>query len=297
MSCPGCGAGNADGARFCSSCGTALVLACATCGGALEPTDVFCSHCGTRVLPTTLRRTDSALGTDGEERKLVTILFADIEGSTNLADRLDPERLRDVMQSYFDAMRGEIEAEGGTVEKVIGDAVIVAFGVPHAHEDDPSRALRAASAMQRRLDEVNEDLSKAHDVILRMRIGVNTGEVLAATSPDPGDAMVTGEAVIVAARLQSSAGAGETLVAERPAQAARGFTFDERGALDLRGKREPVRAFRLSGVIGGPTRGATYLVAPMVGRSSELDVLQRTYARAVEEGRPHVVTIFGDAGV
>ena len=147
------------------------------------------------------------------------------------------------------------------------------------------------------LSEVNEDLSRTHDVTLRMRIGVNTGEVLAATRPDPGEAMVTGEAVIVAVRLQTSAEPGETLVSERTAQAARGFTFDEQGALDLRGKREPVRAFRLAGVVGGPTRGAPYLVAPMVGRSSELDVLRRTYTRAVEEGRPHVVTVFGDAGV
>ena len=201
------------------------------------------------------------------------------------------------MQRYFDAMRTEIEAEGGTVEKFIGDAVMAVFGVPNAHEDDPSRALRAADAMQRRLEEVNDDLGRTQDVVLRMRIGVNTGEVLAATSPDPGDAMVTGEAVNVAARLQTSAEPGETLVSQRTAHAARGFTFDEQGALDLRGKREPVRAFRLAGVVGGPTRGAPYLVAPMVGRSSELDVLQRTYTRAVEEQRPHVVTVFGDAGV
>jgi hypothetical protein len=110
----------------------------------------------------------------------VTILFADVTGSTALGERLDPERLREVLTTFFQAMREEIEAEGGTVEKFIGDAVMAAFGVPIAHEDDPSRALRAALRMQRRLEQVNEDLSSRHDVTLQIRIGVNTGEVLAA---------------------------------------------------------------------------------------------------------------------
>jgi class 3 adenylate cyclase len=160
-----------------------------------------------------------------EERKLVTVLFADIAGSTVLADHLDPERLRSVMRQYFVAMREEIEAQGGTVEKFIGDAVMAAFGVPTAHEDDTSRALRAAEAMRRRLDAVNEELVVSHGLTLEMRMGVNTGEVLAATSPEPGGAMVTGDVVNVAARLQTSAEPGEVLVSERTAQSAHGFAF------------------------------------------------------------------------
>src|SRR4029079_7266294 len=178
-----------------------------------------------------------------------------------------------------------------------GDAVMAAFGVPTAHEDDTSRALRAADAMRRRLASVNDELVVAHGITLQMRMGLNTGEVLAATSPEPGSAMVTGDVVNVAARLQTSAEPGEVLVSERTAQSARGFAFSERGTLDLRGRRMPVRAFRLTGEVGGPARGVPYLSAPMVGRDAELTVLDSVYVRTVEETRPHVVTIYGDAGV
>ena len=245
---------------------------------------------------------ESTLAGGGEERKLVTILFADVAGSTGLADRLDPEPLREVMQRYFDAMREEIEAEGGTVEKFIGDAVMAAFGVPVSHEDDPSRALRAADAMCRRLETVNADLAVSHGLSLQMRIGVNTGEVLTATTPTPGAAMATGDAVNVAARLQTSAEPGEVLVSERTARAAWGFEFAARGAFDLAGRREPVRAFRVTERIGGSARGGPArrvprLTAPMVGREAEIAVLETIYARTAEEGRSHVVTVYGDAGV
>ena len=129
-----------------------------------------------------------------------------------LADHLDPESLRDVLQRYFDAMHEAIEAEGGTVEKFIGDAVMAVFGMPVTHEDDPSRALRAADAMRRRLETVNAGVTLTHGVSLRMRIGVNTGEVLTAATAEPGAAIATGDAVNVAARLQTSAEPGEALV-------------------------------------------------------------------------------------
>jgi class 3 adenylate cyclase len=324
-SCPVCGADHAPGARFCPSCGAPLGAVCERCGAVLAPTDVFCSQCGERVAhaseasaaprepgavravpgraapaPADPRRgapRESALRGGGEERKHVTILFADVAGSTTLAGHLDPESLRDVLQRYFDAMREAIEAEGGTVEKFIGDAVMAVFGMPVTHEDDPSRALRAADAMRRRLETVNAGLSLTHGVSLQMRIGVNTGEVLTAATPEPGAVMATGDAVNVAARLQTSAEPGEVLVSERTARAARGFVFESRGALDLRGRREPVRAFRMTGCAGSGDAPTARLVAPMVGREAELDVLDSIYARAADEGRPHVVTVYGDAGV
>jgi class 3 adenylate cyclase len=227
----------------------------------------------------------------------VTVLFADITGSTALGERLDPERFREVMQSYGNAMREEIEAEGGTVEKFIGDAVMAAFGVPAAHEDDPERALRASLRMMRRLDELNRDLERVYDVSLQIRVGINTGEVLAATNPGPGDAMVTGDAVNAASRLQGVADPGAIFVSQRTADAVRGFSFEDRGLHELKGKRDRVRAVRLVEETGIGSRGVPGLSAPMVGRASELDLLRSILERVVRERRPHLVTVYGDAGV
>jgi class 3 adenylate cyclase len=289
--CAACGVENLDGARFCSSCGSSLVPSCPTCGAEVPDGARFCPACG------------SALGAlepvpPGQERRLVTILFADVTSSTSLGERLDPERLQEVLSTYFGAMREEIEAEGGTVEKFIGDAVMAAFGVPTAHEDDPSRALRAALRMRERLIEVNEDLERRFGVTLQIRTGVNTGEVLAATNPPPGDPMVTGDVVNVAARLEQGADPGGIVVAERTARAARGFRFRELGDRELRGKEQPVAAVVLEGPpAGAAERGVPGLRAPMVGRDRELELLRSLYRRSAEEGQPNLVTIYGDPGV
>jgi class 3 adenylate cyclase/tetratricopeptide (TPR) repeat protein len=228
---------------------------------------------------------------------VVTVLFADVTGSTALGEQLDPERFRRIMRAYADAMREEIEAEGGTVEKFIGDAVMAAFGVPVAHEDDPDRALRAASRMLRRLDRLNEDLRANHDVTVQVRIGVNTGEVLAVTAPAPGEAMATGDAVNTAARLQTMAEPGTVLVSERTANAVRGFVFEDRGPQQVKGRRERVRTYLLVEEGAGPPRGVPGLSAPMVGRDAEFDLLRSVYERVVRDRRPHLVTVYGDAGV
>jgi class 3 adenylate cyclase/tetratricopeptide (TPR) repeat protein len=292
--CPSCGSENRPDARFCGRCGASIGEACPRCG-ADRPSDArFCSSCGLEFAP----------AATGEERKLVSVLFADVTGSTELGERLDAERLREVMDSFFAAMRTEIEAEGGTVEKFIGDAVMAAFGVPAAHEDDPARAVRAALRMRRRLDSLNQELTQAHGVALAMRVGVNTGEVLAVTAPRPGEAMVTGDAVNVAARLEQVAEPGQILVGERTARAARGFRFRDAGPVELRGKAEPARAFLVlqpeevdAEVPAAPERGIPGIRAPLVGRDSELDVLTSLYDRVATEGRPHLVTISGDPGV
>jgi class 3 adenylate cyclase len=224
-------------------------------------------------------------------------LFADVTGSTTLGEQLDPEQLRDVLATYFAAMREEIEAEGGTVEKFIGDAVMAAFGVPVAHEDDSARALRAALRMLERLDSVNSELASAHGVSLRIRIGVNTGEVLASTDPSPGEPMVTGDAVNTAARLQSSAEPGGVMVAERTVRAVRGFRFGDPAHLDLKGKEGAFPARPLIGLEEEPERGIPGLSAPMVGRNEELGLLRSLYGRVGSERRPHLVTVYGEPGV
>jgi class 3 adenylate cyclase len=272
--CPVCGADVAADARFCSSCGTPIASVRAGSSPEERP------------------------GERPEERKVVTIVFADVTGSTTLGERLDPEHLSEVMQTYFAAMREEIEAQGGTVEKFIGDAVMAAFGVPSAHEDDPARALRAGLRMLERLAGVNEDLARSHDVALQIRIGVNTGEVLATIAPRPGEAMVTGDAVNAAARLQAAAAPGELYASERTVRSARGFVFDDVGPLALRGKSDRVHAFRVTGMMEvAGERGVPGLSAPIVGRDAELELLWSVYERVRSEGKPNLVTIYGDAGV
>jgi class 3 adenylate cyclase len=288
--CPTCGTANEDEARFCVSCGSSLVPACPVCGAAVPAGARFCPACGSELEPEAVPA--------GQERRLVTILFTDVTGSTALGERLDPERLQEVMATYFGAMREEIEAEGGTVEKFIGDAVMAAFGVPTAHEDDPARALRAALRMRARLERVNHELRKHFGVELRIRTGVNTGEVLAATNPQPGEAMATGDAVNVAARLEQAAEPGQIVVAQRTARAARGFRFRELQTAELRGKAEPVSIVLLLGEApGAAERGVPGLQAPMVGREQELELLRTVYRVVSEERRPNLVTIFGEPGV
>ncbi|MEX1069963.1 MAG: adenylate/guanylate cyclase domain-containing protein [Chloroflexota bacterium] len=285
--CPSCGAGTDVGARFCPTCGSALVVPCPSCGSETGVGAQFCASCGHR-LPLAAAKE--------EERKLVTVLFADLTGSTALGEQLDPERLRALLGEYFAAMASIIELWGGTVEKFIGDAVMSVFGIPSMHEDDAERALRAALEMQARLGEMNPELRERHGVQLAMRIGVTTGEVIAGARGD--QFMVTGDAVNVAARLQQTAEPGHVLVGERTYAATRGaFGFEPGEERSLKGKVLPVAAWRLI--------GTTQLVRPrgvgvstaLVGRQRELDLLDDLYRATVDDGRPRLVTILGEAGI
>jgi class 3 adenylate cyclase/tetratricopeptide (TPR) repeat protein len=232
-----------------------------------------------------------------QERKLITVLFADVTGSTGLGERLDPESLKEVMDAFFQAMRRAIEREGGTVEKFIGDAVMAVFGVPVAHEDDATRALRAALGMRNDLETLNRMLVEVHGLRLAMRVGVGMGEVVAVTAPRPGEGMVTGDAVNVAARLEQSANPGQILVSERAARAASGFRLLEVGPLLLRGKQAEVHAYELVGESPAAEGASSPLAAPMVGREREMALLETVYERVAGEGHPHLVTVYGDPGV
>ncbi|HEX4690239.1 MAG TPA: adenylate/guanylate cyclase domain-containing protein [Solirubrobacteraceae bacterium] len=262
---------------------------CARCGRENPDQSSFCNSCGAAIVELPAAAT--------EELKVVTVLFADITGSTALGERLDPEGLKEVTGAFFAAMRVEIEAEGGTVEKFIGDAIMAAFGVPRVHEDDPARALRAALRMRARLHELNTTLTEGYGVALELRMGVNTGSVMAVIDPRPGEALATGDAVNAAARLEQAAEPGQVLVAERTAQAARHFHFGPAKTFEVRGKAEPLHAVEL--VTEQPLTEGTLSStrAPLVGRRRELDLLTATYRRTVEEGRPHLVTLYGEAGV
>ena len=188
-----------------------------------------------------------------EERKLVTLLFADVSGSTRLAEELDAEVVRELMGAYFALAREEIEARGGTVEKFIGDAVMAVFGVPVAHEDDPARALRAALGIRKRLVELNRRLQAEAVRSSQVRIGINSGEVVSTTTPRRGEVMVTGDAVNVAARVQQLAEPGQILVGQRTVASAPSFRYRALGGRGIRGKSMDVEVSELVGeAIGAP---------------------------------------------
>jgi class 3 adenylate cyclase/tetratricopeptide (TPR) repeat protein len=248
--------------------------ACAACGRELSEDFAFCPACGA---PVTVAR-------DTEQRKTVTVLFCDVTGSTALGERLDPEPLRELLGRYFDRMKAIVERHGGTVEKFVGDAVLAVFGVPVLHEDDALRAVRAAGEM---LDAVG-------DLGVRIRVGVNTGEVVAGT----GERLVTGDAVNVAALLEQAAAPGEVLLGVETVRLARDALHVEPvEALSLRGKADPVPAFRLVAVDTDRPGLARRLDQPLVGRVRELRLLREAYGLSVSDRSCHVFTLLGAAGV
>ncbi|HKV68326.1 MAG TPA: adenylate/guanylate cyclase domain-containing protein [Gaiellales bacterium] len=257
-------------------------MVCARCGASLAPDARFCPACAAPVL-------DS--GPVAEERKLVTVVFADLVGSTELADAQDPERTRVVLDRFHESMAAEIERVGGTVEKFIGDAVMAAFGAPVAQEDHAERALHAALAMQRRLGDLFSDQ-------LALRIGVNTGEVVVGR-PREGSSFVTGDAVNVGARLEQAAAPGEILAGERTVLSARGaFEFGELLTVEAKGKAGGLQCRRLVRALSlMRPRGVGGLHRAFVGRELELARLQEAYRAVAADGRPQLVTILGDAGV
>ena len=243
---------------------------CATCGAANRDEARFCDSCGARLDVPPKR----------ELRKVVTVLFCDIAGSTALGERLDPEALRAVMARYFDVAKAAIERHGGTLEKFIGDAVMAVFGVPTIREDDALRAVRAAQEIR-------------DDVDIDVRIGVNTGEVVTSIE----DSLVTGDAVNVAARLEQAAGVGEVLLGDETYRLVRdAVRVDELPPLDVKGKSEPLRVYRLDSVTGD-TPYARRLDAPLIGRDVERGLLAGAWQRGCDERSCSLFTILGAAGV
>jgi class 3 adenylate cyclase len=279
-------------ARFCAVCGAALA-GCPTCGSAIPPDARFCPSCGRAVVQ------------DGpaEERKVVTVLFADLVGSTAIAEGRDPERVGRILGAYSTTVGEVIESWGGSVEKYIGDAVVGAFGVPATHEDDPARALHAALEIHARLEALNAELEPAHGVRLTVRIGVNTGDVLAATAAGLDQRFMAGDVVNVAARLEQAAAPGTVLVAVRTAEGAGGaFSFADAVAMDLKGKGKAVQAQRLLGSRAVTSAGSDgplvrLLQAPLTGRDRELRLLEDTLVDIVDVGHPRFILIFGPAGI
>jgi class 3 adenylate cyclase/tetratricopeptide (TPR) repeat protein len=231
-----------------------------------------------------------------EVRKTVTVVFSDLKGSTPLAERLDTETLRDVLNQYFNTMRAVLERHGGTVEKYIGDAIMAVFGLPRLHEDDALRAVRAAAEMQQELVRINAQFEEIYGVRLENRTGVNTGEVVAG-DVSVGHRLVTGDTVNVAARLEQSAPTMEILLGETTYRLVKDAIEAEAvKPLQLKGKAEPMLAYRLISVRLHEEGVARRLDAPMVGRGEELSVLTDALARATTTRTCQVVTVVAPAG-
>ena len=241
-----------------------------------------------------LRRPGQALRAT---RKVVTLLFSDVVASTALGEQLDPESLSDVMVRYFDAMRPAVEANGGTVAKFIGDAVMAVFGIPATLEDDALRAVRAASAMQLALAVLNADLMPAYGVALRTRTGLNTGEVLV-NDPCAAQNFVLGDAVNMAARLERAAAPGEILLgASTYRLVRRSVAAEPVDPVAAKGKAQPIDAYRLLDVTAAAVGVPRRFDVAMVGRAAELSLLDTTYRKAVEDRSCRLVTILGSPGI
>ena len=249
-------------------------LSCPACGAAAPTDAMFCSRCGVRLW---------SVLSPGETRKLATIVFCDLVGSTSLGERLDPEALRHVQLRYFEICEQSLVRHGGTVEKFIGDAVLSVFGTPTVREDDAVRACRAALDLGASIGGLNDELEREWGVRLSVRMGVNTGLVVAG-DPSRGQILVTGDAVNTAARLEQAAKPGEILIGPTTRELlGEGGTCVPVRPLTLKGKAEPVQAWRLLGV-GIPTPEAILPATgrQLIGRDDELRHIDSWLAGAPE---------------
>ena len=302
MRCQGCDRDLDQDARFCPGCGLAVAARCKTCAAPLDDDARFCKHCGTAVEttapidgPCASPQRDPA-----RERKVATLLFADLVGFTSLGETHDPELVSSLVGETFERLSVEVRRYEGTIEKFAGDALLAVFGVPVAHEDDPERAVRSALEMQAVMARLASTAGERPQMALR--IGVETGEVLVDQSraAEERDLFVTGDAVNTAARLQAAATPATVIVGPSAYSATRDVVeYAELPPLELKGKGAPVAAWRAVSVRTGRggRRAPLGLESPLVGRDNELTLLKETVRRTVAEGRPHLVTVIGSAGV
>ena len=260
---------------------------CANCGEENPDRFRLCGFCGTPF---------AAAEAPQDVRKTVTVVFSDLVGSTSLGESMDSESLRELLQRYFEAMQAVLERHGGAVEKFIGDAIMAVFGLPKLREDDALRAVTAALEMQAALASLNAELERGWGVTLANRTGVNTGEVVAG-DVTAGQRLVTGDTVNVAARLEQAASAGEVLLGDLTYRLVREAVEVEAVApLDLKGKAEPVPAYRLVGLLDVDS-SVERPRSPLVGREREVGVLLGVFSDAVAAGGCRLATVFGSPGM
>ena len=318
MECPKCGYDNREGAKFCSECGTSLQYLCPQCSAEVQPTAKFCSECGAdlgssqtatpppeptgkdesdihrELQPDSITETTPNLQGD---RRLVTVMFADVSGFTAMSEKMDPEQVRELINSCFDHLVPVVTKYEGTVDKFIGDEIMVLFGAPLAHENDPERALRAALEMMAALSEFNGE----HDADLGLHFGINTGLVIAGGIGVSGrqEYSVMGDTVNLAARLEGESERGEILVGPNTFQATKTtFEFEEVGPVRVKGKAEPVAVYKVLSLLSKPgkVRGIEGLRAELIGRDDEFIKLKESLTEVLK-GQGGMVSLIAEAGI
>jgi class 3 adenylate cyclase/tetratricopeptide (TPR) repeat protein len=303
MTCTACGADVRAGAKFCSECGAATAQVCPGCGSSVGASDKFCAECGTqlgegvpRPAPTASTRPSPPSG-EPQERRFVTALFIDLVGFTPLTESRDSEEVRGMLTRYFDRAREIVDRFGGVIDKYIGDAVMAVWGAKVSHEDDAERAVRAALEL---VDAVQE-LGRVEGMDeLRARAGVLSGEAAVGGDGNATTGLIIGDTVNTASRLQSAALPGTVLVGRATRElAGRAIEFEPGGALELKGKSEPVETWRALRVVGGAggSRRADGLVPPFVGRGDELRLLKDNVHAVERDRRIRLVSIVGQGGI
>ncbi|CAN5821219.1 hypothetical protein BH23ACT2_BH23ACT2_19030 [soil metagenome] len=257
-------------------------MICAACGATAEASARFCATCG------------RPLRTIDDERRVVTVVFADLVGFTTLSERLDPERVKNLVDRCFDRLAGDVTTFGGQVDKIVGDAMVALFGAPTAHEDDAERAVRAALRMQGTLREEAVEIGQD----LEIRIGVNTGEVLVGAMHAAGSVTAMGDVVNTASRLQTSAAPGEVLVGPATHAAThRTIAYEARGTLAARGREEPVETWRAVAPTVPPGSRPRRVDVPLVGREHEVGLLHHAVDTSITHERALLVLLVGDVGM
>jgi class 3 adenylate cyclase/tetratricopeptide (TPR) repeat protein len=293
MNCSNCGAENETGRKFCGECGAPLARRCPSCNSPNPPTVKFCGECGASLASST----EAALPPQPQaERKLVSVLFADLVGFTTLSEGRDAEEVRELLSRYFETARAVIGRYGGTVEKFIGDAVMAVWGAPIAQEDDAERAVRAALDLVDAVQGLGLEVAAPN---LSARAGVLTGEAAITLGAD-GQGMVAGDLVNTASRVQSVAESGQVLVGASTKRATEGgIDYADAGKHEMKGRAEAValwRATRVAGLLGGTLRSST-IEPPFVGRDRELRLVKQLFHSTSDDRRPQLVSVIGVGGI
>ena len=319
MTCPECQFKNPDGMNFCGKCGHPLPIRCPDCSFENPPDFRLCGHCGKVLagkmnLPVYAMRSprdytpsflvekilDLHSSLEGE-RKLVTVLFADVVGFTSFSEKLDPEDVHEIMDGCFEILGQEIHGAGGTINQYTGDGIMALFGAPVFYEDHVKRACYAALQIQKRLQTYAEVINESYGIDLRMRIGINTGKVVVGAIGDNLrlDYTAVGDTTNLAARLQSLAAQSATLVSGLVQEAAKeSFVFSDMGKLKIKGKKKKVRAFTLVRERESDLTNGFFSRRDIhfVNREEEISLLKRTFEETMK-GVPKLVSITGEAGI